>query len=118
MDGKTPTAETASPIAEKESSPQLKIQTKFPLPKETDFIKSEVDPYSELCSRQLDGLDDVCEETEMEVEQSKEPIKSENTKVVNVNKLQPLDLKVNEPKIAAQKLTTPGQFGFVLNELI
>lgn len=96
-DGKTPTAETFSPISEKP-----KTGMSIPAPKKSDFQESETDVYSELCSQQLDSLDFLEEEPERE--------DNVTSKVRSTNiKLQPLDLKQNEPKLQPQKnTTTPG----------
>lgn len=98
LDGKTPTAETFSPIGE-----QPKIVTQVPPPKFSDFKETDTDPYSELCTQQLDSLGNLEEEPEIEFTP---PTKKESTA-----KLQPLDLKRNEPKPQPpQKLTTPGEY--------
>ncbi|KAK5640350.1 hypothetical protein RI129_011161 [Pyrocoelia pectoralis] len=102
-DDKTPTVETFSPLSEKP-----KIPYQIPLPKESDFHQSDTDPYSDLCSEQLEKLDSLEEECE------NDNILPPRPKNVNL-KLQPLDLKINEPKETVsvkpqqQKLTTPGQ---------
>lgn len=95
-DGKTPTAETFSPICEKPKTVPI------PAPKKSDFHESETDVYSELCTQQLDSLDFLEEEPEKE--------DSLSSKVRNTNiTLKPLDLKQNEPKPQPQKnTTTPG----------
>lgn len=101
LDGKTPTAETFSPICERP-----KIVRQIPAPNQSDFQQNEVDPYSELCTQQLDSLDNLEEELENDsVVSSKE-----KTIVMKPQKLQPLDLKKNEPKQPPQKLTTPGEY--------
>ncbi|GLV42585.1 Eps15 homology domain containing protein-binding protein 1 [Carabus blaptoides fortunei] len=87
LDDKTPTAETFSPISEKP-----KLPNPLPMPKQSDFIQSETDLYSDLCSEQLESLDALEEE--------------EPPKVVKLN-LKPLELKSLD--IKPQKLATPGQ---------
>ncbi|KAF5289663.1 hypothetical protein FQR65_LT11780 [Abscondita terminalis] len=102
-DDKTPTAETFSPLSEK---PKMPYQ--MPVPKQSDFNQPETDPYSDLCSEQLEKLDSLDEECENDCVAPTRP------KNVNL-KLQSLDLKINEPKDTIsvkpqqQKLTTPGQ---------
>ncbi|XP_031332503.1 EH domain-binding protein 1 isoform X1 [Photinus pyralis] len=102
-DDKTPTVETFSPLSDKP-----KIPYQIPPPKQSDFNQSETDPYSDLCSEQLEKLDSLEEECENDVVLPARP------KNVNL-KLQPLELKINEPKETIsikpqqQKLTTPGQ---------
>lgn len=99
-DDKTPTAETFSPLSEKPKMPYH-----IPLPKQSDFNQTDTDPYSDLCSEQLEKLDSLEEECEND---STSPPRPKN---VNL-KLQPLDLKINElkePVKPQQKLTTPGQ---------
>lgn len=86
LDDKTPTAETFSPISEKP-----KLPNPLPMPKQSDFIQSETDLYSDLCSEQLESLDALEEE--------------EPPKVVKLN-LKPLELKSLD--IKPQKLATPG----------
>lgn len=99
-DDKTPTAETFSPISEK-----AKIPFKAPAPKQSDFPQAASDMYSELCSEQLENLEELEEETETTAVVPPPKIKSFSLK------LQPLDLKENEPP-KAQKLTTPGRFPY------
>lgn len=78
------------------------ITTNIPPPKSSDFFETDTDPYSELCSEQLDNLDEIEEENENIIKQPPRP------KSVNL-KLQPIDAqKENEPK--TQRLTTPGKF--------
>lgn len=100
-DDKTPTAETFSPLSEKPKMPYH-----IPLPKQSDFNQTETDPYSDLCSEQLEKLDSLEEECE------NDNVSPPRPKNVNI-KLQPLDLKINEPKEPVkpqqQKLTTPGK---------
>ncbi|KAK4873284.1 hypothetical protein RN001_015313 [Aquatica leii] len=102
-DDKTPTAETFSPLSEK---PKMPYQ--MPVPKQSDFNQTETDPYSDLCSEQLEKLDSLDEESENDSVMQSRP------KNVNL-KLQSLDLKINEPKETISvkpqqhKLTTPGQ---------
>lgn len=95
-DDKTPTAETFSPLGEKP-----KIITNLPAPKRTDFVQNESDPYSELCSEQLDNLDTL-EEVNENI--SNIPLRPNNVSF----KLEPLDLK-KENETKTQKLTTPGR---------
>ncbi|KAF5302964.1 hypothetical protein FQA39_LY10142 [Lamprigera yunnana] len=102
-DDKTPTAETFSPLSEKPKMPY-----NVPMPKQSDFNQPETDPYSDLCSEQLENLDSLEEECE------NDSIISSRPKNVNL-KIQTLDLKINESKetsnikLQQQKLTTPGQ---------
>lgn len=95
-DDKTPTAEMFSPLSEKP-----KVLTNIPAPRQSDFAQSDNDPYSELCTQQLDNLDSLEEESDISNISSPPKVKSINLK------LQLLDLKENEPP--KQKLTTPGQ---------
>lgn len=96
-DGKTPTAETFSPLSEKPKIPML-----IPAPKRSDFQESETDVYSELCTEQLDSLDLLGEDPESEIKFTGK------VRTTNI-KLEPLDLKQNEPKPLPQKnTTTPG----------
>lgn len=104
---KTPTAESFAPLTEKP-----KVSTIIPPPRESDFNIPERDAYSDMCFEQLEKLDIVEEERESDV--SAESINVNPPKSNNVTiKLQPLDLKVNEPvketKLQQQKLTTPGK---------
>lgn len=100
QDAKTPLAETVSPISEKP-----KILTSVVAPKQSDFAESEVDPYSELCTQQLDSLANLEEELEMDTT----PPVIVSPKEIPVSKPQQLDLKQNEAKPQQQKLTTPGK---------
>lgn len=77
----------------------------IPPPTQSDFNVTDTDIYSDLCTEQLDRLDSLEEENESDI--AKSPPKPKN---VNI-KLQPLDLKINEPKEPKQqqKLTTPGK---------
>lgn len=90
--------EITSPLYDKP-----KLYTKVPAPKKSDFLESETDVYSDLCSEQLDNLDTFAEESKTTISVSS-PRPSKNFSL----KLEPLDLKENEPP-KMQKLTTPGQ---------
>ncbi|RZC41943.1 EH domain-binding protein 1, partial [Asbolus verrucosus] len=96
-DDKTPTAETFSPMSEKP-----KIQAAIPPPRLSDFVESDIDPYSEQCTELLDKLDGLEEDSEHD--------SVSKPKSVNL-KLKPLELDehVDVPKSQQQKLTTPGQ---------
>ncbi|KAK9876845.1 hypothetical protein WA026_015080 [Henosepilachna vigintioctopunctata] len=112
-DDTTPTAEMFSPLGEK---PSEKFSVVGPAAKQCDFMKSEVDVYSEQCTELLDNLDileeedindDVFEVTPLR--KPPPPVQNEERKVTA--KLKPLELKEQhlEPKKEQQKLTTPGQ---------
>lgn len=105
QDAKTPVAETVSPLSEKP-----KILTNIVAPKESDFPQNEVDPYSELCTQQLDSLANLDEELELD---KVPPLSPKEEVIVKPQQLEPLDLKQNETKMQQQqqqpKLTTPGQ---------
>lgn len=105
---KTPIVETVSPLSEKP-----KILTNIVAPRESDFPQNEVDPYSELCTQQLDSLANLDEELEIDKVPPMSPKekKEEPLAVIKPQQLEPLDLKQNEPKPQQQqKLTTPGQY--------
>lgn len=104
MDEKTPTAEMFSPIAEK---PKL---SQVPMPKQSDFIQSESDPYSDNCLEQLESLDnldstldDTCEIKTTKTETNHVRCNKNNIKL----ELKPLELK--PPELRPQKLVTPGK---------
>lgn len=99
MDDKTPTAETFSPMGEKP-----KIPNPLPMPKQSDFIQSETDIYSDLCSQQLESLDTI--EEDVPIEPPPKIIQPQLPKVKTLN-LKPLELK--PPELKPQKLATPGQ---------
>lgn len=101
QDAKTPVAEAASPLCEKP-----RILTNVAAPKESDFPQNEVDPYSELCSQQLDSLANLEEDLEVD-KLPPTPKEKKAEAAVKPQQLEPLDLKQNEPK--QQKLTTPGE---------
>lgn len=105
-DDKTPTAETFSPIMDKP-----KIITNLPPPKSSDFLETDTDPYSELCSEQLDNLEEIEEDNDNITKQPPRP------KSVNL-KLQPLDVQ-KEIDSKSQKLTTPGKiiYLFILKNI-
>lgn len=100
-----------SPLAEKQ-----KFATNIEAPKASDFPQNDVDPYSELCTQQLDSLANLDEELEMDNKVPSATIISpkieKREEVVKPQQLfEPLDLKQpNETKVQQQqKLTTPGQ---------
>lgn len=113
QDAKTPVAETVSPLSEKP-----KLLTSIVAPRESDFPQNDVDPYSELCTQQLDSLANLEEELEMDKVPPMSPKEKREQQVVvaavKPQQLEPLDLKQNsESKVQQQqKLTTPGEWFF------
>lgn len=100
IDDKTPTMETFSPISEK---PKISVAT-IPPPRLSDFVVSDVDPYSEQCSELLDNLEFLEEDGNNEI--------VDKPKSASL-KLKPLELKEHNIEVAKTqqpKLTTPGKF--------
>lgn len=112
QDAKTPVAEAVSPLSEKP-----KILAGIVAPKQSDFPQNDVDPYSELCTQQLDSLANLDEELEIDKAPPVSPKeKQKEATIVKPQQLEPLDLNQSETKQQLQqqqqqpKLTTPGEW--------
>lgn len=92
-----------SPISEKP-----KLPSPLPMPKQSDFIQSESDPYSDSCLEQLeslDNLDDTLEDSDLQMEtRSVKNVK----KPISIIKLDLKPLELKPPEVKPQKLVTPG----------
>lgn len=77
------------------------------MPKQSDFIQSETDPYSDNCLEKLESLENIQESIEESLDIKTDTAKK-NTKNTNIKlDLKPLELK--PPELKPQKLATPGQ---------